>query len=127
MDDIQFIAGKRSTQEEAFHTFNSVYEAGHQIVMTADRPPMEMAQLDDRLRTQDRGRADGRRTAARHRDAHGDNTEQGRPALGLVLPSDVVNYIAESITSNVRQIEGVVKRLTAYKEILNDTITISSA
>ncbi len=55
MDDIQFIAGKRSTQEETFHTFNSIYEAGHQIVLTADRPPIDMAQLDDRLRTRIEG------------------------------------------------------------------------
>ena len=125
MDDIQFIAGKRSTQEEAFHTFNSVYEAGHQIVMTADRPPMEMAQLDDRLRTRIEGglMADVQPPDIETRTAIILNKAA---QLGLVLPSDVVNYIAESITSNVRQIEGVVKRLTAYKEILNDTITISS-
>ena len=125
MDDIQFIAGKRSTQEEAFHTFNSVYEAGHQIVVTADRPPMEMAQLDDRLRTRIEGglMADVQPPDIETRTAIILNKAA---QLGLVLPSDVVNYIAESITSNVRQIEGVVKRLTAYKEILNDTITISS-
>ena len=125
MDDIQFIAGKRSTQEEAFHTFNSVYEAGHQIVMTADRPPIEMAQLDDRLRTRIEGglMADVQPPDIETRTAIILNKAA---ALGLVLPKEVVDYIAESITSNVRQIEGVVKRLTAYKEILNDTITISS-
>ena len=125
MDDIQFIAGKRSTQEETFHTFNSIYEAGHQIVMTADRPPMEMAQLDDRLRTRIEGglMADVQPPDIETRTAIILNKAA---ALGLVLPHEVVDYIAENITSNVRQIEGVVKRLTAYKEIMNDTITIAS-
>ena len=124
MDDIQFIAGKRSTQEETFHTFNSIYEAGHQIVLTADRPPIDMAQLDDRLRTRIEGglMADVQPPDIETRTAIILNKAA---QLGLVLPSEVVNFIAESITSNVRQIEGVVKRLTAYKEIMNDTITIN--
>ena len=125
MDDIQFIAGKRSTQEETFHTFNSIYEAGHQIVMTADRPPMDMAQLDDRLRTRIEGglMADVQPPDIETRTAIILNKSA---ALGLSLPTEVVEYIAENITSNVRQIEGVVKRLTAYKEIMNDSINISS-
>ena len=125
MDDIQFLAGKISAQEEAFHTFNSVYESGHQIVLTADRPPMEMAQLDDRLRTRIEGglMADVQPPDIETRTAIILNKAA---ALGLVLPNDVVDYIAENITSNVRQIEGVVKRLTAYKQIMNDNINISS-
>ena len=125
MDDIQFIAGKRSTQEETFHTFNSIYEAGHQIVITADRPPMDMAQLDDRLRTRIEGglMADVQPPDIETRTAIILNKSA---ALGLSLPTEVVEYIAENITSNVRQIEGVVKRLTAYKEIMNDSINISS-
>ena len=125
MDDIQFISGKISTQEEFFHTFNSIYEAGHQIVLTADRPPVEMATLDDRIRTRIEGglMADVQPPDIETRTAIIINKAA---ALGIVLPKDVVDYIAENITSNVRQIEGVVKRLTAYKEILNDTITIAS-
>ena len=103
MDDIQFIAGKRSTQEETFHTFNSIYEAGHQIVMTADRPPMDMAQLDDRLRTRIEGglMADVQPPDIETRTAIILNKSA---ALGLSLPTEVVEYIAENITSNVRQI-----------------------
>lgn len=84
-----------------------------------------MAQLDDRLRTRIEGglMADVQPPDIETRTAIILNKAA---QLGLVLPHDVVDYIAESITSNVRQIEGVVKRLTAYKEILNDTITISS-
>ena len=125
MDDIQFISGKISTQEEFFHTFNSIYEAGHQIVLTADRPPREMATLDDRIRTRIEGglMADVQPPDIETRTAIIINKAA---SLGLVLPKDVVDFIAESITSNIRQIEGVVKRLTAYKEIMNDTITINS-
>lgn len=121
VDDIQFIAGKDSTQEEFFHTFNNIYEAGHQIVITSDRPPLEMSLLDDRLRTRFEGGLmadiqppdmETRMVIIRNKAAQ----------FGLVLDDDAVTYIADTITSNVRQIEGVVKRLTAYKEILDSTI-----
>ena len=93
--------------------------------MTADRPPMDMAQLDDRLRTRIEGglMADVQPPDIETRTAIILNKSA---ALGLSLPTEVVEYIAENITSNVRQIEGVVKRLTAYKEIMNDSINISS-
>lgn len=125
VDDIQFIAGKQQTQEEFFHTFNNIYEAGHQIVITSDRPPMEMMKLDDRLRTRFEGglMADVQPPDVETRMAIIRN-KAGQ--LGLVLPDDVVSYIADNITANVRQIEGVVKRLTAYKEIMNDRITVDS-
>ena len=121
-DDIQFIAGKQSTQEEFFHTFNYIYEAGHQIVITSDRPPMEMSLLDDRLRTRFEGGLmadiappdlETRMAIARNKAAR----------LGLLLPDSVIEYIATAVKSNVRQLEGVIKRLTAYQDILNDTIT----
>ena len=121
VDDIQFIAGKDSTQEEFFHTFNSIYEAGHQIVITSDRPPLEMPLLDDRLRTRFEGGlmadiqppdVETRMVIIRNKAAQ----------LGLVLEDDAVTYIADTLTSNVRQIEGVIKRLTAYREILDSKI-----
>ncbi|MBQ5869543.1 MAG: chromosomal replication initiator protein DnaA, partial [Lachnospiraceae bacterium] len=125
VDDIQFIAGKTATQEEFFHTFNTIYESGHQIVITSDRPPMEMTTLDDRLRTRFEGglMADIQPPDFETRMAIIRNKAT---QLGLLLSDDVVLYIAENITSNIRQIEGVIKRLTAYKEILDDTITIDS-
>ena len=125
VDDIQFIAGKESTQEEFFHTFNNIYEAGHQIVITSDRPPMEMSFLDDRLRTRFEGGLmadiqppdlETRMAIIRNKAAQ----------LGLLLSDEAVEYIAENITANIRQLEGVIKRLTAYKEILDDVITIDS-
>lgn len=125
VDDIQFIAGKRSTQEEFFHTFNNIYEAGHQIVITSDRPPLEMSLLDDRLRTRFEGglMADIQPPDLETRMAI---TRNKAAQLGLILSDEAVEYIAENITANIRQIEGVIKRLTAYKDILNDTITIDS-
>ena len=122
VDDIQFIAGKQSTQVEFFHTFNYIYEAGHQIVITSDRPPMEMSLLDDRLRTRFEGglMADIAPPDLETRMAIARNKAT---RLGLILPDDVIQYIASKITVNVRQLEGVIKRLTAYKDILNTEIT----
>lgn len=125
VDDIQFIAGKQATQNEFFHTFNNLYEAGHQIVITSDRPPMEMSVLDDRLRTRFEGglMADIQPPDLETRMAI---TRNKAAQLGLILSDDAVEYIASKITSNIRQLEGVINRLTAYKEILNDVITIDS-
>ncbi|MBR5093517.1 MAG: chromosomal replication initiator protein DnaA [Oscillospiraceae bacterium] len=126
VDDIQFIAGKQRTQEEFFHAFNNIYEAGHQIVITSDRPPIEMSLLDDRLRTRFEGGLmvdiqppdlETRMAIARNKAAQ----------LGLLLPGDVVSYIAEHVTANIRQLEGVIKRLTAYKELLGEEISIENA
>ena len=125
VDDIQFIAGKQQTQNEFFHTFNNNYEAGHQIVITSDRPPLEMSLLDDRLRTRFEGglMADIQPPDLETRMAI---TRNKAAQLGLILSDDAVEYIAANITANVRQLEGVIKRLTAYKEILNDVITTDS-
>ena len=113
VDDIQFIAGKQATQNEFFHTFNNLYEAGHQIVITSDRPPMEMSVLMADIQPPD---LETRMAITRNKAAQ----------LGLVLSNEAVEYIAGKITSNIRQLEGVIKRLTAYKEILNDVITTDS-
>ena len=123
MDDIQFIAGKESTQNEFFHTFNTLYESGKQIVITSDRLPKEMSLLDDRLRTRFESGLmadiqppdyETRMVIARTKAAQ----------IGLLLPAEGYEYIAGKITSNVRQIEGVIKRITAYKEILGTGVTM---
>ena len=116
-----FIAGKQSTQEEFFHTFNNIYEAGHQIVITSDRPPLEMSLLDDRLRTRFEG---GLMASIDPPDLETRIaiTRNKAAQLGLILSDEAVEHVAKNITANVRQLEGVIKRLTAYKEILNDVI-----
>ncbi len=125
VDDIQFIAGKQQTQNEFFHTFNSIYEAGNQIVITSDRPPLDMPTLDDRLRTRFEWglMADIEPPDLETRMAI---TRNKAAQLGLMLSDDAVVFIADNITSNIRRLEGVIKKLTAYKEILNEVITIDS-
>lgn len=125
IDDIQFVAGKQQTQNEFFSIFTKTYEAGNQIVITSDRPPREMTLLDDRLRSRFESglMADIQPPDLETRMAIIRNKAQ---QLGLVLSDEAVNHIAKKVTSNIRQLEGVIKKLTAYKEILNDVINIES-
>ncbi len=118
IDDIQFIAGKESTQEEFFHTFNKLYEEHKQIVMTSDRRPSDMLTLEDRLKTRFEWGllADVQPPDYETRMAIIMNKAM---SLGLELSTDVCNYIAINVTNNVRQIEGTVKKILAYRD-LND-------
>lgn len=121
VDDIQFIAGKDSTQEEFFHTFNTLYESGKQIVLTSDRPPREMTQLSDRLMSRfesglmvDVAPPDFEtRLAIIHNKA---------ALLGVKLPNEVMDYIAENVTTNVRQLEGTLNKILAYRDLLGDQV-----
>ena len=118
IDDIQFIAGKESTQEEFFHTFNTLYENHKQIVMTSDRKPSDMLTLEDRLKTRFEWGllADIQPPDYETRMAIIQNKAK---QLGLNLSDDVCNYIAINITNNVRQIEGTVKKILAYRDLNN--------
>ena len=125
IDDVQFIAGKESTQEEFFHTFNTLYENHKQIVMTSDRKPSDMNTLEDRLRTRFEWGllADIQPPDYETRMAILKNKAV---QLGLDLPDDVCNYIAINITNNVRQIEGTVKKILAYRELNNMPLDLGS-
>ena len=125
MDDVQFIAGKESSQEEMFHTFNSLYEAGRQIVFTADRPPKEMLRLDDRLRTRFEWGlpVDIQPPDYETRVAIIKNKAIRR---GMNLPDPVLQYIAENITSNVRQIEGTVNKILAFQELMGESVDVDT-
>ena len=121
MDDIQFIAGKKQTQEEFFHTFNTLYESGRQIVLTSDRPPREMTQLEDRLQS--------RFVSGLMVDVAPPDFEtrlaiiKNKAAmLGVKLPDEIYGYIAENVTANVRQIEGTLNKLLAYRDLLGDQV-----
>ncbi len=116
VDDIQFVAGKVETQNEFFHTFNTLYESKKQIVLTSDRPPHEMAQLDDRLRTRFEWglMADVQPPALETRVAILKNKAA---QLGFILSDEIAHYIANKITANVRQLEGTVKKIKAYRDL----------
>ena len=118
IDDVQFIAGKESTQEEFFHTFNKLYEEHKQIVMTSDRKPSDMLTLEDRLKTRFEWGllADIQPPDYETRMAIIKNKAK---QLGLELPDDVCDFIATNITNNVRQIEGTVKKILAYRDLNN--------
>ena len=126
LDDVQFIAGKEHTQEEFFHTFNALYEAKKQIVLTSDRPPKEINTLEDRMKTRfewgllaDIQPPDFETRIAIIRDK--------AVKMGVELPDDVSNYIAENIQANIRQLEGAVKKIKAMHELMGERITVSLA
>ena len=116
MDDVQFIAGKDSTMEEMFHTFNTLYETKKQIVFTADRPPKEMLKLEDRLKTRFEWGliADIQPPDYETRMAIIKNKAI---RMGVELPEPVLQYIAENITANMRQIEGTVNKIMALRDL----------
>ncbi len=125
IDDIQFLKGKEQTQVEFFHTFNALYDANKQIIISSDRLPKEIETLDDRLRNRfEKGlTADVQppdletRIAILRQKAASDNIE---------LPNDVLNLLATSITSNIREIEGVYTKVNAYASLMNQPITLEN-
>ena len=125
MDDIQFIGGKASTEEEFFHTFNELFEGRKQIVVTSDRPPNEISLLADRLRTRFEGGliCDIIPPDYETRMAIIQNKAN---SLGMDLPDDICNYIAENITNNVRSLEGTVNIIKAYHELNGMPLDLSN-
>ena len=128
VDDVHFIGGKNSTQEEFFHTFNALYEAGRQIVLTSDRPPSEIPKLEARLASRfawgmvaDVGQPDlEHRIAILRRKAAMDHLEH-------TIPDDVLHFIAEHVQANVRELEGSIIKLLAYASLKHRVITVELA
>lgn len=126
IDDIQFISGKESTQEEFFHTFDALHDNGKQIILASDRPPKDMKLLEDRLRS---------------RFESGIITNIDMPEYELKvaiikmkaqyynieLSDDVVNFMAMKIKNNIRQIEGAVKKMMAFSQLSNTPINVAVA
>ncbi len=121
MDDVQFIAGRDSTQEEMFHTFNTLYELKKQIVFTSDRPPKEMLRLEDRLKT----RFEWGLLADIIPPDYETRTaiiKSKAIRMGMELPDYIIQLIAETITANVRQIEGTVNKIMAFQDLNGDKV-----
>ncbi len=126
VDDIQFIAGKASVQEEFFHTFDKLYESGKQIVVSSDRPPKEMKLLEARLRSRFES---GFITDIQVPDLELRVAILKRKArnLGIDVPNDVLMYLGENIKDNVRQIEGALKKMRALAYIQGEDIGMNHA
>ncbi|OEU69041.1 MAG: chromosomal replication initiation protein DnaA, partial [Desulfuromonadales bacterium C00003093] len=126
IDDIQFIAGKKSTQEEFFHTFNALYESHKQIVVTSDKFPKEIPDLEERLRS--------RFEWGLIADIQAPDVETKQAILkmkadqnNIILPEDVSFFLANSITSNVRELEGYLIRVGAYASLTSTPISLDMA
>ena len=126
VDDVQFVAGKEQVQNEFFHTFNTLYEAGRQIVLTSDRPPSDMHLLDDRLRTRFEWGLlvdvqppdfETRLAIVKNKAAQ----------WGTVIDDDIAKYIAENVTSNVRQLEGTMNKILAYRDLIGREMDADAA
>ena len=122
IDDIQFIAGKESTQEEFFHTFSALYEAEKKIILTSDRPPMEINPLMERLRTRFEWGlvADIQPPSFELRIAI---IKKKSEDMGLTIPPHLIDYLAERLNNNIRQIEGILKKLYAIHSFSGIEIT----
>ena len=126
IDDVQFIIGKESTQEEFFHTFNALHSAGKQIILTSDKPPKDMETLEERIRSRfewglmaDIGAPDYEtRMAILRRKVESDD---------MSLSDDILNYIANNIKSNIRELEGALNKLLAYSNLEKTEITMEIA
>ncbi len=126
IDDIQYIIGKERTQEEFFNTFNFLYEAKKQIIISSDRPPREIKQLDERLRS--------RFEWGVPIDIHAPDYETRMAILKnkadsnkLNIPDEVLQYIAENIVSNVRELEGALNKISVYSKLSNEKVTVDLA
>jgi chromosomal replication initiator protein len=126
IDDLQFLIGKDNTQEEFFHTFNALVDAGKQIVISADKSPSDLSGLEDRLRT--------RLGCGMVADLHATTFELRISILeakaaraGVEVPGKVLEFLARKITSNVRELEGALNRLVAHANLFDRQMTLETA
>ena len=125
VDDVQFISGKDSTQEEFFHTFNALVEDGRQVVLSADKSPTDLSGMEERLRS--------RLGWGMVADIHPSDYElrlgilqARREKLGVDVPDKVLDFLARKITSNIREVEGAFNRITAYATLIGHAVTVEN-
>ncbi len=126
IDDIQFIAGKESTQEEFFHTFNALYQSGKQVIISSDKPPKSISALEERLRSRFEGGliADVQLPDYEMRIAI---LRMKGEELGLRLPSEVSEYIAQKDQKNIRELEGALNNVIARSQLTGEPISLTLA
>ena len=125
IDDVQFISGKDSTQEEFFHTFNALVEDGRQVVLSADKSPTDLSGMEERLRS--------RLGWGMVADIHPSDYElrlgilqARREKMGVDVPDKVLDFLARKITSNIREVEGAFNRITAYATLVGHAVTVET-
>ncbi len=123
IDDVQFLAGKEQTQEEFFHTFNALHDNNRQIIISSDRPPKEIPTLEDRLRSRFEW---GLITDLQPPDFETRTAILKKKALSddIMIPDAVIHYIADKISSNIRELEGALIRIVAYASLSDSRITL---
>jgi chromosomal replication initiator protein len=126
IDDLQFLIGKDNTQEEFFHTFNALVDAGKQIIVSSDKSPSDLAGIEDRLRT--------RLGQGMVADLHATTYElrisvlQSKVAqAGVAVPAKVLEFLAHKIATNVRELEGALNRLIAHANLFGRAVTLEGA
>jgi len=123
LDDVQFFEGKEQVLEEFFHTFNSLYEAGNQMVISSDRPPKELRTIEDRLRSRFEW---GLTTDIQSPDVETRLAilRKNASANATPVPPEVLDFIAENIEENIRELEGALTRVTAFSTLTNERVTL---
>lgn len=126
IDDIQFLEGKEGTQEEFFHTFNALHQSNHQIVLSSDRPPRELKTLEDRLRTRFQW---GLNPDLQYPDLETRIAILSKKAQlsDLVVPHDVLQYIAENTSSSIRELEGRLLQISAHASMIHEPVNLKFA
>jgi chromosomal replication initiator protein len=126
IDDIQFFEGKEQVLEEFFHTFNSLYEAGNQLVISSDRPPRELRTVEDRLRSRFEW---GLTTDIQSPDVETRLAilRKNAASVSTPVPDEVLEFIAHNVSDNIRELEGALTRVTAFATLTNERVTLELA
>jgi chromosomal replication initiator protein len=127
IDDVQFIAGKNSTQEEFFHTFNALVDQNKQIIVSSDRSPADLEGIEERLRSRLGWGIVGEIHQTTYELRLGILQSKSDDLKNCTIPKDVIEFLAHKITSNIRELEGALKRLVAHSQLVGRPVNLESA